>query len=75
MMRLIPTVLAVSLAGVLAACGEREQTAGGRRGDATLWQGTDTPYKATGWQAGDKASWEQQLRQRNQVQNEYARVR
>lgn len=66
--------LAVSVAG-LAACGEKVQTAEGRRSDAKPWQGADAAYVANGWKAGDKASWEEQMRKRAQTQNEYARVR
>jgi hypothetical protein len=75
MMRTLPIALAVSLAAALSACGERAQTAEGSKRDAQAWKGVDTPYKAAGWQAGDKTSWEEQLRQRTQVQNEYARIR
>jgi hypothetical protein len=75
MMRTLPIALALSLVAALSACGERPQTAEGSNRDAKAWQGADTPYKAAGWQAGDKTSWEEQLRRRTQVQNEYARVR
>jgi outer membrane biogenesis lipoprotein LolB len=75
MMRILQITLAASLATLLAACGEKPQTAEGRRSDAKAWQGADTVYTASGWKAGDKASWEEQLRKRAQTQNEYARVR
>ena len=77
MMRTLPIVLAVSFAAALAGCGEKVQTAEGRRTDAKPWQGAgESPaYVADGWKAGDKASWEEQLRRRAQAQNEYNRVR
>jgi hypothetical protein len=30
-------------------------------------------FKAPGWKDGDKTAWEEQLRKRNQAQNDYAR--
>jgi hypothetical protein len=47
-----------------------------RKSDAPAWQGTTgaSAYAADGWKAGDRAAWEQQLRSRNQGQNEYART-
>ena len=61
----------------LGACTERAQTADASRKkvDTPAWQGTDNPYVAGGWQRGDEASWQQQIRARNQAQNEYTRVR
>lgn len=59
---------------VLAACGEREQTANPRRSDTVAWQGAENPYAAPGWKAGDRTSWEEQIRTRAQAQNEYHRV-
>ena len=44
--------------------------------DSQPWSVSDaaTPaYTAPGWKAGDKAAWEEQLRQRNQAQNDYLR--
>ena len=63
--------------GILAltACGEK--TAGAvKKSDAPAFQGSSgaSAYVATGWKAGDQASWEQQLRTRMQGQNEYART-
>lgn len=68
--------LLAGLLGGLSACGERPQdlAAAQKRPDAASWQGEPTGFTAPGWQANDRASWEQQIRTRNQRQNEYARV-
>ena len=60
----------------LAACGERPQTleSGARKPDQKVaQQPADKSEVAPGWTDGDKASWEQQIRNRSQAQNEYAR--
>jgi hypothetical protein len=69
---------AAALAAVLAlgACTETPQTATTtKKVDAKPWQGASSPYTAPGWQQGDEASWEQQLRNRTQGQNDYSRGR
>jgi hypothetical protein len=66
----------------LAACGEREQTAGAkpgvRKADTQAWEGAPgaQPINTAGsWKAGDKAAWEAQLKSRTERgQNEYTRV-
>jgi hypothetical protein len=71
---LVSMVLVAGLS--LAACGE--QSAGSprvKKSDAKAWQGADDPYVAAGWSAGDRSSWENQLRTRSQSQNEYNRVK
>ncbi|AMR79557.1 hypothetical protein [Cupriavidus nantongensis] len=77
-MNRIRVVALVSLCGVLlAACGEKPQTIGPshRKADAQAYQGApDDPFVAKGWTAGDRTSWNNQIRQRNQLQNEYNRV-
>lgn len=68
---------AVALGG-LAACGEKPQEAGTatKKVDAKAWDGVQrSSYMAEGWKAGDRESWEQQLKARNQQQNEYTRAR
>ena len=74
MKRLLLICCTASVAAALAACGEREQTASGRKSDKVAWQGAQNPYVAPGWTAGDRASWEEQLRNRAQAQNEYTKV-
>ena len=60
---------------LLAACGDKPQTlqAGAKKPDTQAYQGQGDAYKAAGWTNGDKASWEAQIKLRNQGQNEYAR--
>ncbi|HZY17557.1 MAG TPA: hypothetical protein VFE82_03700 [Ramlibacter sp.] len=70
-------VLLLAAAAALAACGEKPQTASGVKSDAALYSGTGTamPFSAAGWKAGDRTSWEQQLRTRAQMgQNDYTKV-
>lgn len=69
---------AVTLTVLLAACGEKPQTMdqAAKKADAEPWtvsEAANPAFTAPGWKAGDKAAWEQQIRQRNQAQNEYAR--
>ena len=65
----------VATALCLAACGDKQQSAGGVKGDVALYQGVNTKYAAPGWKAGDKTSWEQALKARTQNgQNEYNRT-
>ncbi|KQW66767.1 MULTISPECIES: hypothetical protein [unclassified Methylibium] len=69
---------AVLLTAGLAACADKPQTASGasKKGDSKPWDGsTEAGYTAPDWKQGDRASWEQQLRARNQQQNEYTRSR
>lgn len=69
---------AVLVTAVLAACADKPQTASGasKKGDSKPWDGsTEAGYTAPDWKQGDRASWEQQLRARNQQQNEYTRTR
>ena len=65
-------VCAVTL---LVACGEKPQTAHTRKSDSQPWAGAPgDPYVASGWKPGDQASWEEQMRNRAQGQNEYSRA-
>ncbi len=71
---LIFVPLVAGMAG-LAACGEKPQTMGGVKNDAPAFQGTKNTFAAPGWKAGDKASWEQELKARTQrTQNEYSKI-
>ena len=69
-------ILLLSVAAVaLAACGEKPQTLGGTRQDAAPYNGTSNGFSAPGWKQGDKASWEQHLKARQQnSQNDYSRM-
>lgn len=66
-------LLTMPLILLVAACGEPVQTTTERRVDAKAWQGPDSVYTARGWKAGDRTTWEEQLRQRAQAQNEYTK--
>jgi hypothetical protein len=71
-------IAAVALLLALVACGERAQTLdrSGKKVDEQAWAASaraEPAFAAAGWKAGDKAAWEQQIRQRNQAQNDYAR--
>ncbi len=69
--------LAAALAVVgLAACGEKPQTAAGKKSDAKPWEGmAQSTHAADGYKAGDKAAWEAQLKARTERgQNEYPRA-
>jgi hypothetical protein len=72
-------LMAATVAVSLAACGEKPQTAGdahAKKADAKSWEGsTAAGYSADGWKAGDKDSWEAQMKARAQRgQNEYSRT-
>ena len=58
----------------LAACGEEPQTVSGRKADAQAWDAAKGAYVAQGWKPGDQASWEEQIHNRAQNQNEYTRA-
>ena len=69
--------LVVALLG-LAACGEKPQIldTSGKKTDAAPWTASNSAvpaFAARGWKGGDKTAWEEQIRKRNQAQNEYLR--
>ena len=59
---------------LLGACGEKPQTAATKKHDGKPWEASGTAYVAPGWQGGDRAAWEQQMKQRAVGQNEYNRA-
>ena len=68
-------ISSVAVAFSLAACGDKQQTAGGVKSDVAPYQGVNNKYAEPGWKAGDKTSWEQALKTRTQnIQNEYTRT-
>jgi hypothetical protein len=74
-MRGLAVVLSALAVVSLSGCGERVQTsasASERKADTPGWQGASGPYMAPGWKPGDRASWEAQLRNRAQAQNDFA---
>ena len=71
-------LLAVALAvAALGACGEKPQTtaSGARKSDTQAYEGAQSSFAASGWKAGDRAGWEEQMRVRVQNQNEYVRIK
>jgi major membrane immunogen (membrane-anchored lipoprotein) len=71
MKRMSLIVLSVA---ALTACGEKAQTLG-TKNDATAYSGAANSFVEAGWTAGDKTSWEQQLRARGQYgQNDHSRA-
>ena len=76
--RILGGAIVMTLA--LVACGEKPQTidsALARTSDEPAWavsKAADPAFAASGWKTtGDKAAWEQQIRQRGQAQNDYVR--
>jgi hypothetical protein len=61
---------------LLVACKEQPQTiSSNARVDAAAFQGTGMPFQVPGWKAGDKTSWESELKARTQMgQNDYNKV-
>lgn len=79
-MRLRTAIVAASLAAfLLAACGEREQVAEGKRTyqgkrDTRAWDDSPPAYSSAKWVKGDEASWEAVIKARQLNQNEYERI-
>jgi hypothetical protein len=60
---------------VFSGCGEKVQTipvGAERKADSQVWQNPDKRFLAPGWSPGDQASWEAQMTNRAQGQNDYA---
>jgi hypothetical protein len=63
------------VAVLLFGCGEKVQTippASERKADTAVWQTKDKRFLAPGWTVGDQNSWNAQLTDRTQGQNDYA---
>ena len=73
---------AVLAASLLAACGEREQVAEGKRTyqgkrDTKAWDNEPLGYSlnhGSKWNKGDQAGWEKSIKERQLTQNEYQRI-
>jgi len=69
-------VVLLSMAAIaFAGCGERVQTipvGAEKKADAVIWKTQDTRFLAPGWTPGDEASWNAQMANRAQGQNDYA---
>ncbi len=74
-MRRALAIAALAAAAVLvSACGEEVQTVpmgGARKVDERPWVANNNPYVAPGWTPGNEASWDAQLRNRAQAQNDF----
>ena len=68
------TVLCISLSFGSMACTEKPQTSSPRKSDTRAHDGPASAYSAQGWKAGDETSWEAQIRNRANGQNEYSRI-
>ena len=59
----------------IAACGEKVQeipVGAAKKADGQVWQTKDDRFLAPGWKPGDEASWNAQMTNRAQGQNDYA---
>jgi hypothetical protein len=77
-MRALFVILAAALG--LAACGEKEQVVVYKQGkyqgkpDGRSWDNDPLAYGSAKWTKGDRASWETQIKARNDGQNENKRI-
>lgn len=68
--------LAVTVLAALGACGEKPQVLQTGKKDAPAYTGTGKAFANQSWKQGDKASWESQMKARNQYgQNDYTRMK
>ena len=78
MRRFTLTLAATAVLLGLVACGDQPQemnSAGVKQDDAPYTGVGKSQYLQSGWNAGDKTSWEQQLKARAQYgQNDYTRM-
>jgi len=64
----------------LAACGEKEQVVVYKQGkyqgkpDGRSWDNEPLAYGSAKWTKGDRTSWENQIKARNDGQNENKRI-
>ena len=75
MIRTIGVIALAAAAMGLSACGEKAQTAQTRKADTQAWSSGNSAFVAPGWKEGDRSSWEEQLRNRAQGQNDYAKAK
>ena len=79
-MRAVVAVLTTLAVLVLTGCGEREQVAEFKRGkyqgkpDTQSWSNSPLGYEDGKWTAGDRGSWETQIRNRQMAQHEHKRI-
>ena len=72
------SAMAFLLVAVAAAgCGDKPQEIGQgsvKKADSKAWDMAKSSSVAEGWEAGDQASWEEQMRKRAQGQDEKSRI-
>ena len=69
-----PLLALIAVAG-LVACSDKPQSLGTPAQDTAPSAGTGKAYTVGGWKAGDKASWESQLKARAQYgQDDHSRT-
>ena len=82
-MRRLALILAAALAAVaIGGCGEKEQVVVYKQGkyqgkpDGRPWDNDPPMAELRGgkWNKGDRASWEEQIKNRQLTQNEYQRI-
>ena len=80
MRKLLAIVAATGIALGLAACGEKEQVVVYKQGkyqgkpDGRPWDNEPLAYGSAKWTKGDRASWETEIKTRNDNQNENRRI-
>lgn len=69
-------LLLAAVLAALSACGEKPQALQTSKKDVAAYAGTGKAFANPGWKQGDKASWESQMKARNQYgQNDYTRMK
>ncbi len=73
---IVSSAVLLMLATVLAGCGDRARSdpLASRRNLQPPWDAAANPFVVPGWKSGDQASWQAQMTQRAQNQNEYLRT-
>ena len=69
------SLLAVLILSALGGCGGGAEQAAARKAGQPAWEAAADPFVVAGWKSGDKASWQAQMTQRAQNQNEYLRTK
>lgn len=70
----VGTALLAGLFGLVGCEKAQILQPASKKHDLAASQGTDNAFIQKGWTRGDPASWEQQMRNRAQAQNEYSRT-
>lgn len=82
MRRALFVLTAIALAAGLAACGERDQVVVYKQGkyqgkpDSRSWESAPlgAEFRGGSWKAGDRTSWEEEIKKRQLAQHEYRRI-